>query len=41
MKVAVAPRLVLFSKSGYSASLRKMAAEREDIELVDVSAALS
>jgi len=41
MKVAGRPKLILACRSGYTEDLVTMAADRDDIELVDVAAALS
>ncbi|GAA1277390.1 ATP-binding protein [Sphaerisporangium rubeum] len=36
-KVAALPKLLLFSRSGFSAGLARLAAERADVELVDLA----
>jgi hypothetical protein len=40
LKVAARPRIVLFSKSGYTAALQARAARETHITLVDVAEAL-
>ena len=40
LKVVDQPRILLFSRSGYSARLTHAAAQRDDVTVVDVQAAL-